>query len=72
LYGTQPDDTHMWIGKKNITGRVIGYIPYIGYPTIILNDKPNLKWVIIALMTILILTSKDPIDEEDKPNTPYQ
>jgi signal peptidase len=52
-----------WIGKKNITGRILGYLPYVGYATILLNDNPSLKWTVLALMAIMVLTSKDPQDQ---------
>jgi signal peptidase len=54
---------HWWIGKKNITGRILGYLPYVGYATILLNDNPSLKWTVLALMAIMVLTSKDPQDQ---------
>ena len=52
-----------WIGKKNITGRILGFLPYVGYATILLNDNPSLKWTVLAIMAIMVLTSKDPQDQ---------
>jgi signal peptidase len=52
-----------WIGKKHITGRILGFLPYVGYATILLNDNPMLKWAVLALMAIMVLTSRDPQDQ---------
>jgi signal peptidase len=52
-----------WIGKNNITGRILGYLPYVGYATILLNDNPSLKWTVLALMAIMVLVSSDPQDQ---------
>jgi signal peptidase len=52
-----------WIGKKHISGRILAYLPYVGYATILLNDNPSLKWTVLALMAIMVLTSKDPQDQ---------
>lgn len=31
-------------------GKVQGYIPYVGYVTILMNDYPNLKYGLLAIM----------------------
>ena len=36
------------------------FCPYVGIATIILNDYPYLKWCILIIMGIFVLTSKDP------------
>jgi len=41
-------------------GKVRGYLPYLGMVTIILNDNPSLKFVVIGLMAIMVLIAKDP------------
>ncbi len=52
----------IWLNKKHISGRIRGYIPYIGILTILLNDYPMFKWGLLAFMAIMVLTSKDPND----------
>ena len=52
----------LWLNKKHIVGRIRGYLPHIGILTILLNDYPWLKWAILILMGIMVLTSKDPQD----------
>jgi signal peptidase len=56
------EDNQLWLNKKHILGRIRGFLPYIGIITILLNDYPMLKWVILGMMGIMVLTSKDPQD----------
>lgn len=51
---------NLWLKKNEILGRIRMFCPYIGLATIILNDYPLLKWVILIIMGIFVLTSKDP------------
>ena len=50
----------LWLQKKNLFGRIKIFCPYVGIATIILNDYPSLKWTILVIMAIFVLTSKDP------------
>ena len=50
----------LWLNKKHILGRIRMFCPYVGIATIILNDYPSLKWTILIIMGIFVLTSKDP------------
>ena len=36
------------------------YLPYMGMVTIILNDYPALKWMLLGFMSIMVLVAKDP------------
>ncbi|KAG8457765.1 hypothetical protein KFE25_005778 [Diacronema lutheri] len=48
-----------WINKEHIIGRARGYLPYIGMVTIIMNDYPLLKYCLVGLMGLFVLTSKE-------------
>jgi len=50
----------LWLNKDHILGRIRMFCPYVGMATIILNDYPSLKWTILIIMGIFVLTSKDP------------
>ena len=50
----------LWLSKKNILGRIRMFCPYVGMATIILNDYPSLKWTILIIMGIFVITNKDP------------
>ena len=48
-----------YINKEHIIGRAKGYLPYIGMVTIIMNDYPFIKYILIAFLGLLVVTSKD-------------
>ncbi|CAD8194829.1 unnamed protein product [Paramecium octaurelia] len=50
----------MWLERSDIMGKIEGVLPYVGYITILLNDYPSLKFVMIGLMSLFVLTAKDP------------
>ncbi|KAL4426924.1 hypothetical protein ABPG74_012924 [Tetrahymena malaccensis] len=50
----------LWIHKKDVLGKVKGYLPYLGMVTIILNDYPMVKYVVLGLMGLFVLIAKDP------------
>ena len=61
-----------WLNRKHILGRIRMYVPYIGIPTVILNDYSLLQWGILIIMYIFVLTSKDPNEnEEERPELIY-
>ena len=54
------EKSDLWLRKKHILGRIRMFCTYVGIATIILNDYPYLKWCILIIMGIFVLTSKDP------------
>ncbi|GAA5846818.1 hypothetical protein JCM3766R1_006323 [Sporobolomyces carnicolor] len=36
--------------KSHIVGKVSGYVPYVGYATILMNDYPKLKYALLAVL----------------------
>ena len=40
-------------------GRIIGYVPYVGYATIMFNDNPMLKVVILGLLGLSLLFERE-------------
>ena len=48
-----------WINKEHVIGRAKGYLPYIGMVTIIMNDYPMVKYVLVGLMGLFVLTTKE-------------
>ena len=49
----------LWLERTDILGRARGTLRYLGMVTIILNDYPPLKYVLIGVMGIFVLTNKD-------------
>lgn len=57
--GLYPRDQH-YLMEKQIIGKVAGIAPYGGYLTIVLNDFPMVKWIMLGSMLISVLIQKDP------------
>ena len=45
--------------SKDIIGSVIGYIPFVGYVTILLSEHPWLKTVLLGLMGIMVVLQRE-------------
>ena len=48
-----------WLEREDILGRARGTLRYLGMVTIILNDYPLLKYLLIGVMAIFVLTSRE-------------
>ncbi|XP_020982565.1 uncharacterized protein LOC107459646 isoform X2 [Arachis duranensis] len=44
----------LWLQRHHIMGRAIGSLPYAGWVTIILTEKPIIKYVLIGALGLLI------------------
>ncbi|KAG9146104.1 hypothetical protein Leryth_015905 [Lithospermum erythrorhizon] len=50
----------MWLNRHHIMGRAVGFLPYVGWVTIIMTEKPIIKYILIgAVGLLLVLTSKE-------------
>ncbi len=49
----------LWLQRNEILGRARASLPYLGMVTILLNDYPALKYVLVGLMGLFVLTSKE-------------
>tara|TARA_B110000208_G_scaffold184168_1_gene237722 strand:- start:224 stop:952 length:729 start_codon:yes stop_codon:yes gene_type:complete len=48
-----------WLKRKDVLGRAIATVPYIGMVTIMMNDYPKLKYILIGVMGLFVLTNKE-------------
>jgi len=48
-----------WLEHKHIVGKVRGFLPYIGYVTIALNDFPQLKYALLGGLGLLALVQRE-------------
>ncbi|KAI3759641.1 hypothetical protein L6452_07606 [Arctium lappa] len=48
-----------WLNRQHIMGRAVGFLPYVGYVTIIMTENPIIKYVLIGALGLLAITSKD-------------
>ncbi|CAH8354532.1 unnamed protein product [Eruca vesicaria subsp. sativa] len=52
-------DGQMWLNRHHIMGRAVGFLPYVGWVTIIMSEKPIIKYILIGALGLLVITSKD-------------
>ncbi|PON88980.1 hypothetical protein TorRG33x02_152090, partial [Trema orientale] len=48
-----------WLQRHHIMGRAVGFLPYVGWMTIIMTEKPIIKYIIMGALGLLVITSKD-------------
>ncbi|EFC50770.1 predicted protein [Naegleria gruberi] len=48
-----------WLNRGHIVGRVKSILPYVGMVTIIMNDYPSVKYVVVGVLILLVLTNKE-------------
>ncbi|EON96373.1 putative microsomal signal peptidase 18 kda subunit protein [Phaeoacremonium minimum UCRPA7] len=59
------DDTELYargqdyLERKDIIGSVVGYIPFVGYVTIMLSEHPWLKTVMLGLMGLMVMLQRE-------------
>lgn len=49
----------LWLHSEDIVGRVRGYLPYLGMITIIMNDYPKLKILLIGIMGAFVMFNRE-------------
>mgnify|MGYP003342997800 CR=1 FL=1 len=49
----------IWLSREDILGRATGTLRYLGMVTIVLNDYPTLKFLLVAIMGMFVLTNKE-------------
>jgi len=59
------DDTELYargqdyLVRKDIIGSVVGYIPFVGYVTIMLSEHPWLKTVMLGIMGLVVVLQRE-------------
>ncbi|KAJ7594252.1 signal peptidase complex catalytic subunit SEC11 [Mycena floridula] len=48
-----------WLERRHIVGKVRGFLPYVGYVTIAMNDFPQLKYVILGSLGLMALIQRE-------------
>ncbi|KAF9530568.1 signal peptidase complex catalytic subunit SEC11 [Crepidotus variabilis] len=48
-----------WLERKHIVGKVRGFLPYVGYVTIAMNDFPQLKYALLGTLGLLALIQRE-------------
>uniref|UniRef100_A0A0D6R9K7 Signal peptidase complex catalytic subunit SEC11 n=1 Tax=Araucaria cunninghamii TaxID=56994 RepID=A0A0D6R9K7_ARACU len=52
-------DDQQWLRQQDVAGRIVGFLPYIGWVTIIMTEKPIIKYILIGALGLLVITSKE-------------
>jgi len=45
--------------QKDVVGSVVGYIPFVGYVTILLSEYPWLKTVMLVFMALTVVLQRE-------------
>ncbi|MCJ1237772.1 Signal peptidase complex catalytic subunit [Varicellaria rhodocarpa] len=45
--------------SKDVIGSVVGYVPFVGYVTILLSEHPWLKTVMLGLMGVMVVIQRE-------------
>ncbi|KAI0922857.1 Signal peptidase complex catalytic subunit [Taiwanofungus camphoratus] len=48
-----------WLERRHIIGKVRGFLPYVGYVTIAMNDLPQLKYALLGGLGLLALVQRE-------------
>ncbi|KAI3614222.1 sec11-like protein c [Moniliophthora roreri] len=48
-----------WLERRHIVGKVRGFLPYIGYVTIAMNDFPQLKYALLGGLSLMALIQRE-------------
>ena len=48
-----------WLHRDHVLGKAFGYIPYVGMATILMNDYPWLKFIILGSLSLLVLFTRE-------------
>jgi len=48
-----------WLERKHIVGKVRGFLPYVGYVTIAMNDFPQLKYALLGGLGLVALLQRE-------------
>lgn len=48
-----------WLERRHIVGKVRGFLPYVGYVTIAMNDFPQLKYALLGGLGLLALIQRE-------------
>jgi len=49
----------LWLNREHIIGRAKGFLPYVGMVTIIMNDYPYLKYLLIGILGLFVLANRE-------------
>uniref|UniRef100_A0A7N0VK95 Signal peptidase complex catalytic subunit SEC11 n=1 Tax=Kalanchoe fedtschenkoi TaxID=63787 RepID=A0A7N0VK95_KALFE len=48
-------DGQQWVEQKDVLGKVFGVLPYVGWPSIIMNEHPMVKYLLLGSLSLLAI-----------------
>lgn len=48
-----------WLKRTDVVGRARGFVPYIGIVTILMNDYPKFKYLLLGVLGIVALIHRE-------------
>lgn len=48
-----------YLERKDIVGSVVGYVPFVGYVTIMLSEHPWMKTVMLGIMGLVVVLQRE-------------
>ena len=49
----------LWLERQDIQGRVRGFLPYVGYLTIMMNDFPWFKYALLGSIGLVVILNRE-------------
>ena len=49
----------LFLNRRHVIGKATAFLPRVGIVTIIMNDYPYVKYVLIGVLCIFVLTSRE-------------
>ncbi|XP_054009792.1 signal peptidase complex catalytic subunit SEC11A [Hylaeus anthracinus] len=49
----------LWLTPKDVVGRARAFLPYVGMVTILMNEYPKLKYVVLLSLALYVLVHRD-------------
>lgn len=48
-----------WLERKDVVGHVRGFFPFVGFVTILMNDYPTFKYIVLASLAIFAMIRRE-------------
>ncbi|KAF0934569.1 hypothetical protein E2562_025660 [Oryza meyeriana var. granulata] len=52
-------DGQLWLQQHHVMGRAVGYLPKVGWVTLVMTEKPVIKYLLIGALGLLLITSRE-------------
>lgn len=53
------NEGQMWLSQSEMMGRAVAFLPHVGMVTILLTDYPMLKFLLIGIMGLFVVTTRE-------------